>query len=144
MDGARLLDWLAGLGAWAGLITMAGLGVVLWRLWPVFAPRSDVSALATDVRRWRDAHGGAHVEITQRLDRGEARFARLEARIEGLPTHADMTALTTLVAEVGGQVRELNGRLDGLTRVSTRLERSVDMLMENELAQGRRDGGEPS
>ncbi|MQX36832.1 DUF2730 family protein [Roseospira navarrensis] len=136
----RVADWIVGAGAWAGLISVAVVGFVLWRMWPVFTPRSDVNALRRDVQDWRDRHAEAHAEITARLDRGEARFQRLESRIEGLPTHADLTALTTMVAEGSAQTREVAARLDGLSHLAGRLERSLDLLTEHELARGR--GGE--
>jgi hypothetical protein len=140
MDWLRAVDWIVGLGAWAGLGTAAIVGVVLWRMWPVFTPRREVDAVRRDIRDWRVRHAQDHAEMTARLDRGEARFVRLEGRIDGLPTHADLTALTTLVADLGGQCRELNGRLEGIGHATQRLERAVDMLTENEL-KGQREGG---
>ncbi|KAA5603761.1 DUF2730 family protein [Roseospira marina] len=137
MDLWQIADWIIGLGAWAGLIATAIVGVVLWRMWPVFAPRHEVEAVRADIRSWRDQHVAAHGDITARLDRGEARFQRLESRIEGLPTHADLTALTTMVGEVSAQTREIGARLDGLAELTKRLDRSLDLLTEDRLAQGR-------
>jgi len=126
----RFADWAVGLGAWAGLAATAIVGIVLWRMWPVFTPRRDVDALRADVLD----HG-------RRLDRGDARFQRLESHMEGLPRHTDLTALTTMVGEVSAQTREVAARLDGLAHLTTRLDRSLDLLTENELARGRKEGG---
>jgi len=120
-----LADWI---GRASPLIALAivGLGgIVLWRLWPIFAPRSDVAALHARL----DAHEKRHEQVAARLDRGEARFNALETHIESLPTARDIQALRDTLADVRAE-------LAGFRESNVWLREQVQLLVRHELNGG--------
>lgn len=130
MEWARIVDWIAGLGAWAGLVITGIVGIVLWRVWPLFAPRREVDAVRQDIRQWRETHGREHAEVTARLDRGEARFAHLEGRIDSLPTARDIQALRDTLAD-------LRAELAAVRETNVWIRDQVQLLVRHELEGGK-------
>ena len=47
----------------------------------------------------------------------DSRLTHLEARVENLPTHRDLTALRNDIAEVVGSVEALNGQTANMTEM---------------------------
>ncbi|GEO82285.1 DUF2730 family protein [Pararhodospirillum oryzae] len=113
-------------------------GAVLWRLSRIFVTREALDRHAEHEAAWRGAHDARVEEVSERLDRGERRFAALEASIGALPSQANMQALESKLSDLRADVARLGGQLDGAQGLTSRLERVVDMLTEHHLQGERR------
>lgn len=112
---------LTALRDWIPLFQLAGTGAVfvvaLW-LRSRFVPREEFEATASDIR-------GQIAEKHSRLERGEARFDRIDNRLAQLPTQAEMHSLGLEIARLSGSIDTLGARLEGHERLTDRLESSV-------------------
>lgn len=121
--------WMAIGGALALLISLST------SVWTIFsgpskanAKRIDDHAKATDDRFAEGRH---------RMDRHDARIARLEQSLQELPTKDDMHRVLLAVEGMKGQLGVMNAKLDGQENIMARLE-NVVTRHEEHLLEGKR------
>lgn len=114
----------------AGGILSLGFGAFLWAARREWVTRQDFAA-------WTGAHAETHDELDQRLDRGEVRFERLEGKIDHLATREDLGVLTKSLSDVAASVNGLRVAVDAVDKSVQAVNRLTQMLIENELKQGK-------
>lgn len=72
----------------------------------------------------------------QRIDALKDRCVTVEARLQGMPTHADLNKVVDAVARIGGDVRNMQGQVSGITSAMLRIENGLDTLMEHHIKEG--------
>lgn len=73
-----------------------------------------------------------------RMDRHEARIARLEQTVQSLPASQDMHQLQLRLVEIAGDLKALAAVMEGNTKVMTRLEQIVSRHEDHLLEGGKR------
>lgn len=86
--------------------------------------------LDQDITVHRDEEEAHRRDFEQRLDEHSQQLVKLEAKIDGAPTHDDLSALHEKVNEVGNKVSTVDGKLDG---VSSNLRQLMARVMERGL-----------
>lgn len=104
--------------------------VLLWGWWSlkrVFVTQKDFEA-------WRKNIGERIGEIEDRHASEGASLqqleTRLQARLEALPTSAAIHNLSLSIKEVEGDIKGLRSEVAGLARLTSKLEKTLDMLTE--------------
>jgi len=112
---------LATLRDWIPFVQLAGTAAVfvvaLW-LRSRFVPREEFAATSTEIR---DQIADKHT----RLERGDARFDRLDQAVAQLPKQADMHSLGLEISRLSGSIDTLGARLEGHEKLTDRLESAV-------------------
>jgi hypothetical protein len=79
--------------------------------------------------------GAASAEVVKalddRLDAHDGRLARIETALRHLPTAEQMQALNLLVADLRGEVRASNAKLDGVEKIVGSISRRVELIDEH-------------
>lgn len=125
-----LSAWMAVGGALALLIS---LGTSVWTIFSgpskANARRHDEFVRATDDR---------FSEGRQRMDRHDARIARLEQSLDAMPTKDDMHAVQLAVEGMKGQLGIMAAQMGGQKDIMERLEAIVSRHEEHLLDGGKR------
>lgn len=94
------------------MLVTAAIALYLWQARKHTATNARVSELESDVA----LHGD--------------RLSRIEVAMRGLPTHDDIGGVFQRISEVHGDVRQMRGSLEGLSR-------SVDLINQHLLGGGK-------
>jgi hypothetical protein len=106
-----------------------GVGIYVW-----FSNRQKATSKAV-------ADLGKHVaqqvndidkQINGRVDRNEDRITRVEVTMEHLPTHKDISKISTRIEAMHGEISRMSGSLVGLNR-------AVDLMNEHLLVTSSRN-----
>ena len=112
MTSEWILAWWPVMSAVFGSL-LAGLGVwIAWSAHKQFVTHDQFVA-------FREDHETEHDEVTERLARGEARFAQLEATLADLPTKNDIADLKIQMERLAGDIRVVTAilqRVEGPVR----------------------------
>jgi len=79
---------------------------------------------------YREAHGEEHDELSERLSRGEERFARLETTLANLPTKDEVAGLRI-------EMERLSGDLRVASAILHRVEHPVRTMIQAALEEGK-------
>ena len=107
------LDWTA-LRFLLDLVLVAGMCAVAYYTWWA----SRMNANKTAIKR-----------VDERVHEVEGRVAEVERELNHMPTHADISELSSRIGDVHGDLREIKGSLKGLSR-------AVDLMNEHLIRQG--------
>lgn len=114
MDVAALKDWLP-------FLQLVGTGAVfvvaLW-LRSRFVPREEFDKLSAEIR---DEIADKHI----RLERGNARFDRIDQALAELPKKSDLYSLGLEISRLSGSIDTLGARIEGGEQLIERIESSV-------------------
>jgi chromosome segregation ATPase len=153
MTGALWLELLSYATKAAPIVAMlfsGAIALLILRLRREFATKAELGGQALALAEMRREHASylasherEHKALSERLDRGELRFQRLEDRIEAMPTRADLDALKEGVAALAGSLASVQAELRGVSGSVTWVREAVDRLVEHELAEGRSRGAKP-
>jgi chromosome segregation ATPase len=142
-----ILEYATKLAPFAAMAMSGGITLLILRLRQVFTTKTDLAAHAArveELRRehetWVRLHDSEHRELSERLSRGEARFQRVEDRIDALPTRKDLEELTRTVAGMAAAMAAVQAELTGLGGSVTWVKDSLGTLLEHELAEARDAG----
>lgn len=119
-----------------------GTGVVAWLLWSLRVP---IRIAMLQVRHEQDrARHGQDRDLSLQRRADDARLAEMgqqvaviEERLAGMPNAEDVITLGRDVERLGGQIRTLEARIDGLNTLVTRIERTMSRMEQHLLEQGR-------
>jgi hypothetical protein len=64
-------------------------------------------------------------EGSRRMDRIDARVAKLESALEAMPGKDDVHSLRLLLADMGGEMKAIHATMGGMSETMKRLENSV-------------------
>ena len=114
-------DILAYFGLWSIIMTLlwVALAISLWVRRSGYVEPDDL----------RETSHKAH----SRIDDLHARCIMVEERLSGVPTHADLNKVVEAVARIGGDVRNMQGQIGGITSAMLRMERSLDTLIDHHI-----------
>ncbi len=110
---------------WAILATLVMAGVVTY-LWVI--SRQHPSG--------EDHRASAH-QLHCRIDDLHTRCTRQEEQMKSLPTHQDLHKVADAVYRIGGDVRNLQGQLGGISTSVGRMEKALGILTEHHIKEGR-------
>lgn len=122
----EILDWAWKIGA--ALAGVGGAVVMLlfaWGRWSAdyqYVTREEFAS-------WREAHGEEHDEVEAALADGRERFARIEVKLDHLPTRGDIEQLQRSIGELG----RVHAEIEGVQRTLTTIQETVSMLVTNEI-----------
>lgn len=68
-----------------------------------------------------------------RIDELHTRCTTVEERLNSAPSHADLNKVIEVVGRIGGDVRNMQGQMSGITASMTRMERSLNMLTDHHI-----------
>jgi len=117
-------DVIVYFGVWSILMTALWV-VVAVTLW--MSRRGSVNH-----EHLRESSHKAHC----RIDDLKERCVTVEARINTVPTHADLNKVVEAVARIGGDVRNMQGQIGGISNAMLRMEKSLDVLTEHHIKEG--------
>jgi len=117
----KVTDVLLYFGIWSVIMTV---------LWVVVAIHSWISS-AGGVKHddLRESSHKAHC----RIDDLHTKCLTVEQQMKTAPTHADLNEVVAAVGRIGGDVRNLQGQLGGISSGMLRVEKSLDTLTEHQL-----------
>lgn len=130
-------EWLRDL--WSPLAVFLPLlvGLFGWIIRVGLASKSDLAKVLDALSQEQIDRRAAIHHVTNRLDRGEARFEALGEQIKQLPTIADVHALAVAIERVTAPIAVSNAQIQGLQdRIVATGERIA--LIEDFLREGRR------
>lgn len=121
-----LLEWGwkigAALGGVAGTVVMLLFAWGRWSADRQYVTREEFAA-------WRTDHGEEHDEVEAALADGRERFARIETKLDHLPTRGDIEQLQRSIGELG----RVHAEIEGVQRTLTTIQETVSMLVTNEI-----------
>lgn len=121
--GEWILQWWPIISAVFGSL-LGGLGMwIAWSAHKQFVTHDQFT-------EFREAHETAHDEVTDRLNRGDSRFQRLESTLADLPTKGDIADLKIQMERLGGDIRVVTAILH---RVETPVRSMVEGALEAHL-----------
>lgn len=94
-------------------IGMIGVGVYAW-----YATRQKATTLAVTA-------------LGERVDKHSDRLTRAEISLEHMPTHRDISEISTRIESMHGEISRMSGTLSGVNR-------AVDLMNEHLLTVGRK------
>jgi len=112
--------------AWDKILNVASLlvlifqGVLTWGLW----------SLRKQFVSHKDCEGRCR-ESDDRAGKADARMAQMEAKQAAMPTASDVGYIKDRTAAIEGELKALAATMDGLSKILTRIERPLDLLMEH-------------
>jgi hypothetical protein len=121
--GLEIAGLLGGLIAAVGTVTMWGMS------------HSTVSA--KDFADYLDRHEKRHDALDQRLERGERKFATVDADMKHAPGNQDVNDLRNDIADLKGSMRALSVGANALESRVAHIEHQVDRLVDFHLQGGK-------
>lgn len=116
------MDWMEYLDiAWKLGLLLTGVGTGLWA-WLKWSARHDL-VTRKDFERWQAEHALAHQELEDALEEGSIRFAKIETKMEHLPTKDDIAGLQQTLAKTGANV-------DAMLRSMAGMQEQLNMLVQ--------------
>lgn len=112
------------LGIWSVAMT------ILWVLSAAYQWAVARRAIGPD-----DLRDSAH-KAHSRIDALHTRCTGVETRLQAMPTHADLIKVVEAVARIGGDVRNIQGQMNGINSGIMRLEKSIDTLTDHHIKEG--------
>lgn len=108
-----------------------------WQFW--FSVGTYVAALGVGVYVWFSNKHKANAaavtdldkQINKRVDTHADRITRAEITLEHMPTHKDISEISTRIEAMHGEISRMSGTLSGVNR-------AVDLMNEHLLTAGRK------
>jgi hypothetical protein len=109
------------------------VGTAAVAVWVYFVSRQKATSLAvTDLdKQINDRVGQCMEQIDERVDKHADRITRAEIRLDHMPTHKDISEISTRIEAMHGEISRMSGTLSGVNR-------AVDLMNEHLLAANRK------
>lgn len=104
-----------------------GIGIYVYISNKQRVTRDRVEAVASEIN---NKLGKMETETDLRLDDHTERIAGIEATIRHQPTTKDIEAVRDLVARVGGDVRALEGKINGVVGLIDPMQKTLQLVNE--------------
>ena len=103
-------------------------------LWAVFVWQgSKIFATKTNLETIKKETSSRFDSLEDKLKTVSGEVLELRVEVERLPSYQDIQNLNTQLAEVKTQVTSVNGKVDRVDAIATRLEHQLNLLIEHQL-----------